>query len=105
VLCEKRIVFVAEEAEALSATVLAAASMLHPFTWHHAFIPLLPGKLLSLPQTQAPYMIGMRKYLQSELHRDSLDGTVVIDCDTSGDLIRDVSPARGTGQCGVSHRG
>lgn len=104
VLCEKRIVFVAEEAETLSATVLAAASMLHPFKWHHAFIPLLPGKLLSLLQTQAPYMIGVRKYLLSELRRDSLDGTVVIDCDTGDvrlqgqvhvrDLIGDAATAR-----------
>lgn len=85
VLCERRIVFVAEEAETLSATVLAAASMLHPFKWHHVFIPLLPGKLLSLLQSQVPYMIGVRKYLLSELRRDSLDGTVVVDCD-SGDV-------------------
>jgi hypothetical protein len=85
VLCEKRIVFIAEEAETLSATVLAAANMLHPFKWHHAFIPLLPAKLLSHLQNQVPYMIGVRKYLLSELRRDSLDGTVVVDCDT-GDV-------------------
>eukprot|EP00598_Pedospumella_elongata_P005095 CAMPEP_0184973222 /NCGR_PEP_ID=MMETSP1098-20130426/5103_1 /TAXON_ID=89044 /ORGANISM="Spumella elongata, Strain CCAP 955/1" /LENGTH=1187 /DNA_ID=CAMNT_0027495667 /DNA_START=491 /DNA_END=4054 /DNA_ORIENTATION=- len=104
VLCEKRIVFIAEEAETLSATVLAAASMLHPFKWHHAFIPLLPGKLLNLLQTQTPYMIGVRKYLLSELRRESLDGTVVIDCDTGDvrlqgqvhvrDLIGDAATAR-----------
>jgi hypothetical protein len=104
VLCEKRIVFIAEEAETLSATVLAAANMLHPFKWHHMFIPLLPGKLLSLLQGQAPYMIGVRKYLLSELRRDSLDGTVVVDCDSGEvrlqgqvhvrDLIGDAATAR-----------
>jgi hypothetical protein len=52
VLCEKRIVFIAEEAETLSTTVLAAANILHPFKWHHVFIPLLPGRLLGLLQNQ-----------------------------------------------------
>ena len=48
VLCEHRIVFIAEDAETLSTTVLAAANMLHPFSWPHVFIPLLPGKLLGM---------------------------------------------------------
>lgn len=104
VLCEQRIVFIAEEAETLSATVLAAANMLHPFKWHHVFIPLLPGKLLNYLMSQAPYMIGVRKYLLSELRRDSLDGTVVVDCDSGEvrlqgqvhvrDLIGDSATAR-----------
>lgn len=27
-------------------------------------------------------MIGVRKYLLAELRRDSLDGTVIVDCDS-----------------------
>jgi len=58
VLCENRILFIADEAETLSSTVLAAVNLIHPFKWHHAFIPLLPDNLLSYISKTTPYMIG-----------------------------------------------
>jgi hypothetical protein len=47
IMCEKRIIFVADEIGSLTSMVLAAAAMLYPFRWQHIFIPLLPSKLLS----------------------------------------------------------
>jgi hypothetical protein len=76
VLCEKRIVFIADEAETLSATVLAAANMLHPFAWPHAFIPLLPGRLLSLLQSQVNHRTFSRFWYSHFTHRNGLSRVI-----------------------------
>ena len=79
VLCENRILFIADEAETLSSTVLAAVTLLHPFKWHHTFIPLLPDNLLSYISKTSPYMIGIRRYLVNELKKEYLEGVVTVD--------------------------
>lgn len=83
-LCEKRIIFIADEVEELSSSVLALASMLHPFQWQHIFIPLLPSKLLSYAAAPVPYIIGVRKYLKNALFNEALEDVVIVDFEMIG---------------------
>jgi DENN (AEX-3) domain/uDENN domain len=84
-LCERRILFIAEDNDRLSASVLATASLLYPFYWQHIFIPLLPSKLLDYVSSPIPYMIGIRKYLLPRIRGDALGDVLIVDCD-SGDV-------------------
>ena len=52
-LLEHRIIFIADEAETLSSSLLAVSSMIYPFSWRSFFAPLLPSRLLEM--TGAPY--------------------------------------------------
>jgi hypothetical protein len=45
-------------------------------------------------------MIGVRKYLLAELRRDSLDGTVVVDCDRYTDAAYCILYMCGGHMCG-----
>jgi len=92
ILCERRIIFVAEEAELLSGCVIAAASLVAPFQWQHIFIPLLPSQLLAYVAAPTPYIYGIRRYLLPELKkqlaadlRSSSEGVLVVDLQ-AGDL-------------------
>lgn len=80
-LCERRLIFVAEDVGTLSMAVNAATAMLHPFQWPHMFIPLLPFKLLSYAAAPVPYMIGIRKYMLPRLFKEAIDDVVIIDLD------------------------
>eukprot|EP01038_Epipyxis_sp_PR26KG_P004701 gene4701-6601_t len=102
VMCDRRVIFVAEEANTLSNAVLATASMLHPFSWHHIFIPLLPSNLLSFVAAPMPYLIGVRKYLRPRLSKEPLQDVIIVDADTGemetyGDVqIKDLIGDSGT---------
>lgn len=80
-LCEKRILFVADDINALSTVVLSAAAMLHPFIWKHMFITVLPHKLLTLVSSSGPYLMGVKKQSFGALKREQLDGIMVVDLD------------------------
>lgn len=81
-LCERRLMFVADDVGTLSTAVHAAAAMLHPFQWQHVFIPLLPSKLLSYAAAPVPYMIGVRRYLLPMLFKEAIDDMLLIDLDS-----------------------
>lgn len=82
VMLERRIVFVADEVDRLSSSVLATASMLYPFHWHHMFIPLLPANLTDFAEAPFPYIIGVRRYLMPKLRMDALGDVLVVDADS-----------------------
>jgi hypothetical protein len=81
-LCERHIVFVAEDVGALSTGVHAAAAMLYPFQWQGVFIPLLPSKLLSYAAAPMPYMIGVRRFQLPMLFREAIDDMLLVDLDS-----------------------
>lgn len=83
VLCERRVIFVSGDAETLSQSVLAAASMVLPFSWQHIFIPLLPSGLLDYAQAPMPFMLGVRRNQLPQLERmgAALSDCVVVDVD------------------------
>lgn len=82
-LCERRIIFVADDVEKLSSAVLATASMLQPFDWQHIFIPLLPSNMFDYVAAPMPYMIGIRRYLLPKLEKVALDEVVLVDVDAA----------------------
>lgn len=81
-MCERRLIFIAEDVGTLSGAVNAAAAMLYPFRWPHMFIPLLPSKLLSYAAAPTPYMIGIRRYLLPQLFKEAIDDVVIVDLDS-----------------------
>ena len=47
-LCERRVIMVADDLRKLSACIHAAVAALQPFRWQHILIPMLPTKVTSL---------------------------------------------------------
>jgi len=84
VLCERRIVVMADEVGPLCSAVHAVAAMLYPFSWHHIFVPLLPEKLLSYATAPMPFIIGVQRYLKQQLFGAGPGEFLLIDAD-SGD--------------------
>ena len=41
-LLERRVLLVSRDAGTVSTAAVACAAALHPFAWHHIFVPLLP---------------------------------------------------------------
>ena len=60
-LSERRILFVSDRTSVVSAAVLSCAAMIHPFTWHHILVPVLPTKLYDYASAPMPYIIGIRR--------------------------------------------
>jgi DENN (AEX-3) domain len=81
VLCERRIILIADETNTLFTAVLGLAAMLHPFQWQHIFIPLLPSKLMSYTASKIPYIMGVRRYMYQQLLREQLDDVILVDVD------------------------
>lgn len=81
VLCERRIILIADETSTLFTAVLGLGAMLHPFQWQHIFIPLLPSKLMSYTASKIPYIMGVRRYMYQQLLREQLDDVILVDID------------------------
>jgi hypothetical protein len=79
ILCERRVIFIADEVDLLSSSVLAAESMLCPFIWQHILIPLLPSQLLSYASAPVPYIIGVRRYLLPALANEPIGDVIIVD--------------------------
>jgi len=88
ILCERRIVFVADDVELLSSCVLSAASMVAPFQWQHIFIPLLPSSLLTYVAAPTPFLFGVRGHLLPGL-RERLAADLAA-CPSLGVLLVDL---------------
>jgi DENN (AEX-3) domain len=102
VLCERRIILIADDTSTLFTAVLALGAMLHPFQWQHIFIPSLPLKLMSYTAVRTPYIIGVRRYMYQQLLREQLDDVILVDIDkgdyrvVGGMCIRDFVGESGT---------
>ena len=81
VLCERKLILIADETSTLITAVHAMGAMLHPFQWQHICIPLLPSKLLNYASTKVPYIMGIRRYLYQQLLKESLNDVILVDID------------------------
>jgi hypothetical protein len=81
ILCEQRILFVSNDVNLLTTTILSTLSMIYPFRWHHVFITLLPPKLITYLQAPVPYIIGIKKSALAEVSRDAAHGVLLVDLD------------------------
>jgi hypothetical protein len=80
-LCERRILFVADDINLLSTVILSTAAILHPFCWSHTLIIVLPHKLLAQVTASMPYLIGIKRQSYGALKSEQLDGVMVVDLD------------------------
>eukprot|EP00897_Mesotaenium_endlicherianum_P010728 jgi/Mesen1/9684/ME000680S09089 len=60
-LMERRVVVLGDSWCAVSGAVLAAAALLHPFSWQHPFLPVLPDCHLEYAGAPMPVLIGLRR--------------------------------------------
>lgn len=58
---ERRIIFVAEELSTLSQVIHAVVALLHPFTWQHTLISIVPESLIDYVMAPIPYLLGVQK--------------------------------------------
>ncbi|RHY69778.1 hypothetical protein DYB30_005627 [Aphanomyces astaci] len=83
-LLEHSVIFVSNSYTALTTCAESIRSLLHPFTWCHIYIPLLPKSLLSYLHCPTPIMVGVH---QGTTFRDDLpsasdaSATVLVDLD------------------------
>ena len=83
ILCEQRILFISNDVDLLTSTILASIAMIYPFRWHHVFITLLPPKLVSYLAAPVPYIIGVRRSVLAEVDRGLASGVMLVDLDNA----------------------
>ena len=59
VLCEKHIIFLANQGYLLFAITQGLLSLIFPFTWLYTYIPILPMSLIDYLDSPIPYIIGL----------------------------------------------
>jgi hypothetical protein len=82
ILCEERILFIADDIDTVSSAVHAVTAMLSPFQWQHLFLPILPSSLLAYTSSPFPFIIGIRRYQFTEQLQRALSEVVVVDADS-----------------------
>jgi len=87
-LFERRIIVISSQLEKISSCVQAAVAALHPFAWHHIFIPVLPKQLIDYCSAPMPFIVGLHKSLMLPLQRMPLNEVVFVDID--GDQVSSV---------------
>lgn len=68
---ENNVLFVSSQYTLLSTACEALNSLLYPFAWHHAYIPILPETMIGILCSPSPFLIGihssMLKHYKSEI--------------------------------------
>jgi len=81
-LFERRIIVMAKTLATLSSCVHAITALVHPFTWQHIFIPILPVSLISYCCAPMPFIVGLLASSQSALDELPIEECVIINLDT-----------------------
>jgi hypothetical protein len=61
VLLERSMVFVSDNLTILSAVILGLKTLIKPFQWCYALIPVLPAPLLDILDTPQPILVGITR--------------------------------------------
>jgi len=77
-LCERRIVFVAQSPSTLTACVHAALALLQPAEWSNIFIPILASSFLAYCTAPNPYVIGLTPAQFTQLNDEYEIGDIVL---------------------------
>lgn len=80
-LLERRVLIVGQSRDMVSAAVCAAQALLHPFCWHHIYLPLLPRSLADYLTAPMPFLIGLPAQLLPALKQLPMDEVTLIDLD------------------------
>ncbi|KAJ6244905.1 c-myc promoter binding protein [Anaeramoeba flamelloides] len=78
-LCEKKIIFVSSNYRLIFPVIEAIKTLIYPFNWAFAYIPLLPSAYVEFLQAPTPYLIGCRR--STLLKIDLPFDIVIIDID------------------------
>ncbi|KAJ3443712.1 c-myc promoter binding protein [Anaeramoeba flamelloides] len=78
-LCEKKIIFVSSNYRLIFPVIEAIKTLIYPFTWAFAYIPLLPSAYVEFLQAPTPYLIGCHRSTLLEI--DLPSDAVIIDID------------------------
>lgn len=93
-LMERRVIFMsATEIGKLPLAVHAAAALLHPFSWRHVYLPLVPQALQDYVTAPMPLLAGVWEQVLVEMqaHDDKLlNSALVVDLDVPGRCIPEV---------------
>ena len=75
VLLERSLVFVSDNLSLLSSSILGFKTLIKPFSWCYALIPILPSPLLDILDTPQPILVGItsEEYDKIELTEDEKD--------------------------------
>eukprot|EP01063_Lacrimia_lanifica_P000317 TRINITY_DN10151_c0_g1_i2.p1 TRINITY_DN10151_c0_g1~~TRINITY_DN10151_c0_g1_i2.p1 ORF type:complete len:792 (+),score=241.35 TRINITY_DN10151_c0_g1_i2:170-2545(+) len=68
VLSEQRVLIVGDNLDAVTGCIHALTAVLHPFEWHHPFVPVLPPTMLDAVCSPTPFIMG----IHAELHAKAL---------------------------------
>lgn len=87
VLLEKSIVFVGKQSM-LSSAILGLNSLLHPFKWCLALVPILPHPLIEMLEAPLPLLVGIsrREYKDVTLTQEERDSKIWVFLD-SGEVL------------------
>ncbi len=95
ILCENRILFIADDVETVSSACHSVTAMLLPFQWQHMFLPILPSSLLGYTSSPLPFIIGIRRYQFTDQIRRALSDVIVVDADSGQKfLVKNLTPDR-----------
>eukprot|EP01087_Luapelamoeba_hula_P017058 TRINITY_DN5339_c0_g1_i2.p1 TRINITY_DN5339_c0_g1~~TRINITY_DN5339_c0_g1_i2.p1 ORF type:complete len:1275 (+),score=186.31 TRINITY_DN5339_c0_g1_i2:94-3825(+) len=84
-LVERRLLFIADKLETLTASVQAAVALLYPFTWQHVLVPVLPASLLSFCCAPVPFVCGILRSSIPALkqYSHSMEAVIIVDLDNN----------------------
>jgi len=80
-LCERRIIFLAQELSALSLASHAALAALRPLRWQHMLVPVLPPCLLDYAMAPFPFLLGVQSSHRPTLEKLPLENVIFVDLD------------------------
>ncbi|KAJ3428545.1 denn domain-containing [Anaeramoeba flamelloides] len=83
VLFEKKIIFTSKSLHTLSNCIQATIALIHPFSWPHILIPIVPYSLLPTVNAPVPYILGLHSSLLVHLEEMELEDLVFCDLDNN----------------------
>lgn len=93
-LMERRVIFMsATEIGKLPLAVHAAAALLHPFSWRHVYLPLVPQALQDYVTAPMPLLAGVWEQVLVDMQEHDaklLNSALVVDLDLPGRCIPEV---------------
>eukprot|EP01133_Synstelium_polycarpum_P013717 gene13717-16171_t len=89
ILLEEKIVIISAQYSLLTYIAEILSNLLHPFTWPHVFVPILPELLLEYVYSPFPFIMGIHKsYSHNILNEENLlSEIVVVDLDNNNVFV------------------
>ena len=72
-LTEQKVLLLSSHQALLGFFMESLSSLLYPFAWHHAYVPILPKLLIDFVSSPMPFFMGVHKSYFPNSYRDSLN--------------------------------